>query len=320
MALHDQPSLLEELLRHAAGVPLQGPFEALDATVRFAKSIQVHPDLLFRGPRQRWILFELQNAIDEKKRQSWVLAASVLCIREKGMGEVVVLTASRSVAAWAKRVGHQKGDLGTRLELTPIVILLAGKNVEAMLDPEHPELAIFAAWAMQHRRGKQARAVVDRALELNERLPPPLQAAQARAILAVVGEYMLAQLEVMAMNPDKIRESPGVKRLRLLLEEQGRIRGKVEGKAEGKVEGKAEGKQESLLSVLEALGLPVTARQRARILECNDLDVLAGWTKRAVSVTSTSDLLGEDEASGARRTRSRVPPKRATTRRPAAEK
>ena len=113
MALQEQPSLLAELLRHAAGVPLQGPLEVLDATTRFARSIEVRPDLLVRGPHQRWILFELQNAVDEKKRQSWPLAASVLCIREKGMGEVVVLTASRRVAAWAKRVGHQRGELAT---------------------------------------------------------------------------------------------------------------------------------------------------------------------------------------------------------------
>ena len=177
IALHDQPSLLAGLVRHAAGVPIEGPLEALDATTRFASSIEVRPDLLFRGPRQPWILFELQNTVDEQKRQSWLLAASVLCIREKAMGEVVVLTASRRVAAWAKRVGHRRGELGTRLELTPIVILLAGSRIEALLNPAHPELALFAAWAMQHRRGKEAIGVVKRALQLSDELPLSLQAA-----------------------------------------------------------------------------------------------------------------------------------------------
>ena len=316
MALQEQPSLLAELLRHAAAVPLEGPLEVLDATTRFARSIEVRPDLLFRGPRQRWILFELQNAVDEKKRQSWLLAASVLCVREKGMGEVVVLTASRRVAAWAKRVGHQKGELGTRLELTPIVILLAGKRVEALLDPAHPELALFAAWAMQYRRGKEARRVVEQAIDLSELLPPPLQEAQRRAILAVISEHMFAQLQTMAMNLDKIPESPNVKRFRLLMEKQGRIH----GRAEGKVEGKAEGKQEALLAFLEARGLAVTARQRARILACSDLDVLGGWITKAVSAASTRELLGGEEASGARRTGQRVPSKRTTTRGAAAKK
>ena len=328
MALHDQPSLLEELVRHAAGVPLQGPLTPLDATVRFAKSIELHPDLVFRGPRQPWIMFELQNAIDEEKRQSWLLAASVLCIREKAMGDVVILTASRSVATWAKRIGHQRGELGTRLELTPLVILLDHQRVEALLDPEHPELALFAAWAMQKRRGKQARQVVERAIDLSGRLPPALQDPQAYAILAVIGEHMYAQLETMAMNLDKFPESPGLKRLRLLLEKQGRIRGQAEGRAEGKAEGKAEGeaeglakgKQESLLAFLEGCGLAVTVRQRARILACRDLEVLGGWITKAASAASTRELLGEEETSGARRTGARAPPKRATKRRASAEK
>jgi hypothetical protein len=312
MALHDQPSLLAELLRQAAGVPLQGPLEVLDATVRFAKTIEVRPDLLFRSPRQRWILFELQNAIDEKKRQSWLLAASVLCFREKAMGEVVILTASRSVAAWARRVGHQRGELGTRLELTPMVILLDRRRVEALLDPAHPELALFAAWAMQKRRGKQALHVVERAIDLSGSLPPALQEAQARAILAVISEHMYAQLETMAMNLDKFPESPGLKRLRLLLEKQGRMRWQAEGKAEGQ--------QEAVLAILAARDLPVTARQRVRILACSDLEVLGGWIGRAVSVASTRDLLGEDEAAGTRRTRPRAPSKRVTKRRAPAEK
>ena len=224
----------------------------------------------------------------------------------------MILTASRRVAAWAKRVGHQRGELGTRLELTPIIVLLAGRRVEALLDPAHPELALFAVWAMQDRRGKAARRVVERAISLSDFLPPALQEAQVRAILAVVSEQMLAQLETMAMNLDKIPESPGVKRLRLLLEKQGR--------ALGKAEGKAEGKPESLLAILEARGLPVAARQRARILACGDLDILGGWITRAVSIASTRELLGGNEASGARRTGQRVPPKRTTARGATAKK
>ncbi|WP_437899785.1 hypothetical protein [Sorangium sp. So ce124] len=65
------------------------------------------------------------------------------------MGEVLVITASRRVASWAKRVAHLQGALGTRFEPTPRVLLLAGRRVEALLDPMHPELALFAAWAVR---------------------------------------------------------------------------------------------------------------------------------------------------------------------------
>jgi hypothetical protein len=87
-----------------------------------------------------------------------------------------------------------------------------------------------------------------------------------------------------------------------------------------RAEGKIKGMQESLLTLLEARGFAVTARQRARILACKDLEVLRGWIIRTAPITSTGDVLGRDEPSGVRRTRAQVPPKRATTRRAAAGK
>jgi hypothetical protein len=53
-----------------------------------------------------------------------------------------------------------------------------------LLDEQQPEFALFAAWAMHHRHGPKARAVVEAAIELTERLPAPLRQAQIHAILA----------------------------------------------------------------------------------------------------------------------------------------
>ncbi|WP_437992806.1 hypothetical protein [Sorangium sp. So ce145] len=59
---------------------------------------------------------------------------------------------------------------------------------KALLDERHPELALFAAWAMQHRHGPAARAVVERAFELTERLPRALrQAATATTVREALG-------------------------------------------------------------------------------------------------------------------------------------
>jgi hypothetical protein len=90
--------------------------------------------------------------------------------------------------------------------------------------------------------------------------------------------------------------------------------------SEGEAEGLAKGKQEALLAFLEARGLVVKERQRARILACRDLDVPGGWITMAASVASTRELLREAEAAGARRTGPRVPPKWAPKRRAAADK
>jgi hypothetical protein len=45
--------------------------------------------------------------------------------------------------------------------------------------------------------------------------------------------------------------------------------------------------------VLDARGLDVTDAQRERVLACSDLDTLARWHRRAVTVAS-ADALFED--------------------------
>ena len=54
------------------------------------------------------------------------------------MGDRVVVTWSPRVARWAMRVGHAKGPLGTTSRLTPVVILLSGEVIEALLGNPWP--------------------------------------------------------------------------------------------------------------------------------------------------------------------------------------
>ncbi|WP_438043345.1 hypothetical protein [Sorangium sp. So ce128] len=305
VALRDRPALLADLFHHLTGCSLGGPTEVVDATVRFTRAIEVRPDLLLRSRQRGWLMVEVQNSIDERKRRSWPLAVSVLVHQEKAMGEVLVITASRRVASWAKRVAHLQGELGTRFELTPRVLLLAGRRVEALLDPMHPELALFAAWAVHHRRGPAARRIVIRALELTEKhlTDEPLRDAQARAILAVLSDAMLAALREMAMDPSKVPETPASRRFRLFFEKRGR--------AEGKIEGKIEGKREALLAVLEARGLSLTADERAHIDACRAPAELDRWIASAATAASMSEVFASKPASTTRRSpatmRSRAP-------------
>jgi predicted transposase/invertase (TIGR01784 family) len=59
---------------------------------------------------------------------------------------------------------------------------------------------------------------------------------------------------------------------------------------ESKAEGKAEGKAESVLQFLEARGIAVDAKQRARILGCIDAATLTLWTQRAARVSQVEEL------------------------------
>ncbi|WP_437337800.1 hypothetical protein [Sorangium sp. So ce394] len=315
VALRDRPALLADLFQRITGSSFGTPAEAVDATVRFTRAIEVRPDLLLRSRRPGWVMVEIQNSIDERKRRSWPLAVSVLVHQEKAMGEVIVITASRRVASWAKRAARFRGELGTRFELTPRVLLLSGRRVEALLDPAHPELALFAAWAVHHRHGPAARRVVVRALELTEQhlADEPLRDAQARAILAVLSDAMLASLRELAMDPSKVPETQASRRFRLFFEKRGR----AAGKAEGRIEGKIEGMQEALLAVLDARGLSLTAEERAHVKACTVPAELDRWIARAATAASVSEVFAPEPARAAQRSipgnRSRVPERKGRT-------
>ena len=91
-------------------------------------------------------------------------------------GEVVILASTRRVAAGASDVGHAEGELGTRLTLTPLVLLLAGKSIDAMLSEDHAELAFFAVWAVRGRRGPACQARLARG--------PPADRHASRSVAA----------------------------------------------------------------------------------------------------------------------------------------
>lgn len=166
----------------------------------------------------------------------------------------------------------------------------------APVDERHPELALFAAWAMQHRHEPGARAVVERAFELTERLPRALRRAQQRAILSVLSERMLELLREASMNPDKIPETPAARKLRLFLEAQGRKKGRAEGEAKGRIEGRAEGeakgRQDALLTLLRARGLSPSQDDEARIRACADAAKLDRWIAQAATATTVREALG----------------------------
>lgn len=195
--------------------------------------------------------------------------------------------------------------MGTRFELTPIVICLAGKRVDALLDPARPELALFAAWAMNSRRGPEARQVVSRAVELAASLPAPLRAAQERAIFAVLSEPLLAFLRKVSMYLDAIPERPAARELRLFLQRQ---------RDESEAKGKAKGKQEALLAVLAARGIEAAPRQRRQILACADMALLDAWIVAAATASSVSEVLAA-EPPEQRAPKRRATPKRAGARR-----
>ena len=64
-----------------------------------------------------------------------------------------------------------------------------------------------------------------------------------------------------------------------------------EGAAQGKAEGKAEGLRQSILALLEARGMEVTAPLREAIEGCSDASILETWLRRAVTAESADEVI-----------------------------
>jgi hypothetical protein len=284
-ALREEPTLLSSLVHALTGRTLAPGLAPVDSTVRFVKAAEVRPDVLFAdGPR--WAITEVQNDCDPDKRRRWLLAVGVLLDQQGTLGDLIVITAQRSVAKWARTVAHIETPLGTKLELTPVVLHVGPKTLELLLTEEHPELALVAAWAVAHRDGPVAKQVTRRALDLTKKLPQALQDAQTGAIMAVVSTRVLAWLNEAKMNPDKIPKSEA------LLEYDAQRR--------------AEGKRDTLLVVLRTRELSPTDEERVTIERCTDATTLDAWVAKAVTARSVGEVLAATpRAAGRSRTAKR---------------
>ncbi|NUV65041.1 hypothetical protein [Streptomyces sp. CAI-85] len=60
---------------------------------------------------------------------------------------------------------------------------------------------------------------------------------------------------------------------------------------EGREEGLVESRVKDILILLAHRGVEVTEADRERIVGCDDLDVLGRWFTRAITATSTAEVL-----------------------------
>jgi hypothetical protein len=283
----------------------------VDSTVRFVKTAEVRPDLLLAGEKD-WAIVEVQDKIDHDKQRRWLLAVGMLLDQRRMLGDVFVITARRSVAAWARTAAHVRTANGTRLELTPVVLHVGPETIDALLSEKTPSLAVIAAWAVSHRHGPEARRVVERAIEVTGALPADLQDAQKSAILSVLDERMTAWLKEMSMDPAKIPMSPAAREIMALWKQRdldaiakGRAEGLTEGLTAGLTAGRATGKREALVTLLGARGLAPTAKQKAAIEGCEDPAQIDRWIVKAASATTVAEVLAVEAPA---RPRSRTRP------------
>ena len=63
------------------------------------------------------------------------------------------------------------------------------------------------------------------------------------------------------------------------------------GRLKGRMEGRSEGRAEDVLRILAARDVPVSNKDRERILSCTDLATLDRWFDRALKATRFSDVI-----------------------------
>jgi hypothetical protein len=283
-AFHEQPSLLAAALERLTHTPTRGRLRVADSVRRIVREVEVRPDNVFEGGDPPWTVVEVQNEIDPAKPRRWAVLVGAMFDAYGALGDVVVFTANRAVAGWAKTAVRFRTRRGTLLVIEPVVIHLDEETARSLLDPRRPALALLAAWAMHERHGPRAQQIVARALDLTEQLPRRLRDSQRSAILAAMNDAMLGHLKKWAAHPELLPMRPAV---RQFLRDMEAI-----GEAKGEAIGEAKGKQDALLSVLAARGLAVTAADRARIKGCDKAATLDRWLVRAVTAPSVTAVLG----------------------------
>jgi hypothetical protein len=60
--------------------------------------------------------------------------------------------------------------------------------------------------------------------------------------------------------------------------------------SDGEAKGKAAGKAEDILRVLEVRGVKTSGSVRERVMACADLELLAAWFDRSLTVESAEEL------------------------------
>ena len=210
---------------------------------------------------------------------------SLLRDQQGAMGDLLVLTPSRSVARWARAVADGEGPLGTVMSLRPVV-LCAAEHLERLLDPRSPSLALLAAFAVAHRRGPRALDVVVRALACTQELPVALRREQMHAILTLLGDD-LSRLLRTAMNT---AEGHSIRTWVDELEEKGFERGIEKGFEKG------------ITRLREVLGRQLATRfgplpndAEARIAAAS-ADELVRWLDRVLTADTVEAALGGERS------------------------
>lgn len=286
-----RPELAAELLRDVLGVDLPAYAEARveSADLTDMKPAERQADLVVLLASSKPVLgivVEVQLKPDPDKRRRW--AAYVVGLRDRldCPACVLAVTPNEATARWCREaIELGPGNVFRPLVIGPASIPIVDDVAEAARDPELAVLSVMA-----HGAEAFAEAIGRTALMAIRQLPPDQQVLYCDLILAAVSDAARKTLEKLMITGDYEFQSAYFKRriaeegARVAAEEGARVR------AEGREEGCIVGEARTLLLILEARGLLIHDKARARILACSDTAQLDAWVRKAISVAAVDEL------------------------------
>lgn len=285
--LEAHPEALSYLLSLSGPAPA-GPLVPTTGTRSKTVTLERRVDRAYViGSREKpegFVLGEVQMDVDDDKLYAWALYVELARSRYRCEGALVVLTFGPAVRRWIERdIAAPTGQNGSLRQLRPRVLAIDEIPPELLLRPEMPYLAPLAVAGQ--KEAPDIREIAETAMDLTTiHLPSHLAEEQLDGILAMVDAALRAHLENRAMEhrgfyTDFFRN----------LEK--------EAISKGLAEGEAKGKAESVLRILALRSIPVSAKIKARVLGCSDLQMLDRWLEAALAARTAAEVVAGEEPS-----------------------
>lgn len=306
MLVHNFLALLRWLLPDVASTRvLKLPVE-LPATARVVDLIILVKWKAKRGqepPPDKIIIFEFQVQRDPKLHRTMVLRA-VLAHALYGHKVKTIVLALTPDAVIASDHIYGEGPTGEDLCHRVTVRRVFEESADAALASDIAELLPLIP-AMKPRGGDHA-ALLMRVVE--RILQQGFEGGQRAMLLEQAAQFATLHLPREKVDGivrdvtrrhrimlDPLRDFPLVRHGYRTGYRKGKAEGEAKGVAKGEARGEAKGRMagrsESVLTVLEARGVRVTATLRQKILACTDADRLERWLRSAASAASAAEVV-----------------------------
>lgn len=281
LLFRNRPSLAPALLREALGVALPPHVEARLAPTDLTEVaptqcladlvvlLQTDPAAISAGQAQSTlaVVVEAQLGRDEKKRLSWPVYLATARAHHRCDALVMVVAPDPRVARWASiPIALGPGSVMRPWVLGPDRVPIVTDERRARTEPELAVLSVMA-----HGRGNPRRAV-------------------AIAAAAAAGVEAVKDRDLYLLYSDLIGAALGEAARKAFEMLPHGYEFQTDSIREAIAKGRNEGRALAVVEVLDARGLRLSDEQRQRVLDCEDVETLARWLRRAATISRAADL------------------------------